>query len=53
MLSKEEAFTVQEFINKNSYKKVYEVTEILYALISELKKDKNETNNEQPKAAAA
>ena len=52
MLSKEEAFTVQEFINKNSYKKVYEVTEILYALISELKKEKDAAADQSQTAPA-
>ena len=51
MLDKEEAFLVNEFIRKHATRNLWEVSDKLYKLISEIKKTKNET--EQTETAAA
>jgi hypothetical protein len=51
MLDKDEAFLVNEFIRKNATRNLWEVSDKLYKLISEIKKEKNVV--EQTETAAA
>ena len=51
MLDKEEAFLVNEFIRKHATRNLWEVSDKLYKLISEIKKEKNVV--EQTETAAA
>jgi len=47
MLNKEQAFVVNEFIRKNATRNLWEVSDKLYTLISEIKKlEEAEAKNE-------
>ncbi len=53
MLNKEQAFLVNEFIRKNATRNLWEVSDKLYTLISEIKKlEEAEAKNETETAAA-
>ena len=56
MLNKEQAFLVNEFIRKNATRNLWEVSDKLYTLLSELKRIENEEKaqekNEMQIAAA-
>ena len=53
MLNKEQAFIVNEFIRKNATRNLWEVSDKLYTLISEIKKlEEAEVKNETETAAA-
>lgn len=56
MLNKEQAFLVNEFIRKNATRNLWEVSDKLYKLLSEIKQAENTevqpANNETEVAAA-
>ena len=53
MLNKEQAFVVNEFIRKNATRNLWEVSDKLYTLISEIKKlEEAEVKNETEISAA-
>jgi hypothetical protein len=53
MLNKEQAFLVNEFIRKNATRNLWEVSDKLYTLLSEIKKiEEAEVKNETQIAAA-
>jgi hypothetical protein len=52
MLNKEQAFIVNEFIRKNATRNLWEVSDKLYNLISEIKKIEEQEKNETEIAAA-
>ena len=55
MLNKEQAFLVNEFIRKNATRNLWEVSDKLYKLLSEVKQAEDNTqpvNNETEIAAA-
>jgi len=53
MLNKDQAFLVNEFIRKNATRNLWEVSDILYILLSEIKKlEQVEVKNETQTAAA-
>jgi hypothetical protein len=53
MLNKEQAFLVNEFIRKNATRNLWEVSDKLYTLLSEIKKvEEIEIKNETQTAAA-
>jgi hypothetical protein len=52
MLSKNQAFLVNEFIRKNATRNLWEVTDKLYILLSEITKAEQEIKNETETAAA-
>ena len=53
MLNKDQAFLVNEFIRKNATRNLWEVSDILYILLSEIKKlEQVEVKNETEIAAA-
>jgi len=51
MLNKEQAFIVNEFIRKNATRNLWEVSDKLYNLISEIKKIEEQEKNETEIAA--
>jgi len=55
MLNKEQAFLVNEFIRKNATRNLWEVSDKLYRLLSEIKKaeDNNVVENNETEIAAA
>jgi hypothetical protein len=55
MLNKEQAFLVNEFIRKNATRNLWEVSDKLYTLLSEIKKaeDNNVPVNNETEIAAA
>ena len=52
MLNKNQAFLVNEFIRKNATRNLWEVSDKLYSLLSEIKKVEQEIKNETETAAA-
>lgn len=52
MLNKDQAFLVNEFIRKNANRNLWEVSDKLYSLLSEIKKVEQEIKNETEIAAA-
>jgi hypothetical protein len=52
MLNKNQAFLVNEFIRKNATRNLWEVTDKLYSLLSEITKAEQEIKNETETAAA-
>jgi hypothetical protein len=52
MLNKDQAFLVNEFIRKNATRNLWEVSDKLYSLLSEIKKVEQEIKNETETAAA-
>jgi hypothetical protein len=53
MLNKDQAFLVNEFIRKNATRNLWEVSDKLYTLLSEIKKvEEIEIKNETQTAAA-
>jgi hypothetical protein len=52
MLDKEEAFLVNEFIRKHATRNLWEVSDKLYKLISEIKKEKDAAAEQQQTAPA-
>jgi hypothetical protein len=52
MLDKEEAFLVNEFIRKHATRNLWEVSDKLYKLIAEIKKDKDEAADQSQTAPA-
>lgn len=52
MLNKEQAFIVNEFIRKNATRNLWEVSDKLYNLISEIKKIEEQEKNETEIVAA-
>jgi hypothetical protein len=53
MLNKEQAFIVNEFIRKNATRNLWEVSDKLYNLISEIKKLEELPQNNETETAAA
>ena len=52
MLNKNQAFLVNEFIRKNANRNLWEVSDKLYSLLSEIKKVELQKKNETETAAA-
>jgi hypothetical protein len=52
MLNKDQAFLVNEFIRKNATRNLWEVSDKLYSLLSDIKKVEQEIKNETETAAA-
>ncbi len=52
MLNKDQAFLVNEFIRKNANRNLWEVSDKLYSLLSEIKKVEHQEKNETEIAAA-
>ena len=52
MLNKNQAFLVNEFIRKNATRNLWEVSDKLYSLLSDIKKVEQEIKNETETAAA-
>jgi hypothetical protein len=52
MLNKNQAFLVNEFIRKNATRNLWEVSDKLYSLLSEIAKVEQEIKNETETAAA-
>jgi hypothetical protein len=52
MLNKNQAFLVNEFIRKNATRNLWEVSDKLYSLLSEITKAEQEIKNETETAAA-
>ncbi len=52
MLNKDQAFLINEFILKNATRNLWEVSDKLYTLISEIKKLEELPQNETQTAAA-
>ena len=52
MLNKDQAFLINEFIRKNATRNLWEVSDKLYNLISEIKKIEEQEKNETEIAAA-
>ena len=52
MLNKDQAFLVNEFIRKNANRNLWEVSDKLYSLLSEIKKVELQEKNETEIAAA-
>jgi hypothetical protein len=52
MLNKDQAFLINEFIRKNATRNLWEVSDKLYNLISEIKKLEEQEKNETEIAAA-
>lgn len=52
MLNKEQAFIVNEFIRKNATRNLWEVSDKLYTLLSEIKKIEEQEKNETEIVAA-
>jgi len=53
MLNKEQAFLVNEFIRKNATRNLWEVSDKLYTLLSEIKKIEELPQNNETQIAAA
>ena len=53
MLNKDQAFLINEFIRKNATRNLWEVSDKLYTLISEIKKIEELPQNNEPQIAAA
>ena len=52
MFNKNQAFLVNEFIRKNATRNLWEVSDKLYSLLSEINKTEQEIKNETETAAA-
>jgi hypothetical protein len=52
MLDKEEAFLVNEFIRKHATRNLWEVSDKLYKLIAEIKKEKDAAADQSQTAPA-
>jgi len=52
MLNKEQAFLVNEFIRKHATRNLWEVSDKLYTLLSEIKKVEEQEKNETEIVAA-
>ena len=52
MLNKDQAFLINEFIRKNATRNLWEVSDKLYTLLSEIKKIEEPPQNETEIAAA-
>ena len=53
MLSEEQAFLVNEFIRKNATRNLWEVSDKLYTLLSEIKKVEELPQNNETEITAA
>ena len=53
MLNKDQAFLINEFIRKNATRNLWEVSDKLYTLISEIKKIEELPQNNEIEIAAA
>jgi hypothetical protein len=53
MLNKDQAFLVNEFIRKNATRNLWEVSDKLYTLLSEIKKIEEPPQNNETQIAAA
>jgi hypothetical protein len=53
MLNKDQAFLINEFIRKNATRNLWEVSDKLYTLISEIKKLEELPQNNETETAAA
>ena len=53
MLNKDQAFLINEFIRRNATRNLWEVSDKLYTLISEIKKLEELPQNNETETAAA